>query len=159
VRRMFGRVCFYSGRANVFRRQGFQKRAQAVQSMQSKPCSGQQFFRRHGAASGNQDSLLAVRQRNDGSVQAHARASCLLPGMFPAPANDKSAGGIGATGLTASGFGERNLQAGPPAKLKLGLDMEVCANLAPLRESAGSLFCVFEAGFPYAARGAARGAI
>jgi hypothetical protein len=68
--------------------------------------------------------------------------------MFPAPANDKSAGGIGATGLTASGFGERNLHAGPPAKLKLGSDMEVCASLAPLRESAGSLFSFLKQVFP-----------
>jgi hypothetical protein len=160
---MFGRVCFYCGRADVFRRQGFQKRTQAVQSMQSKPCGGRCFFRGHSTASGNQNGLLAVRKRNYSSVQAHAGAACLLPGVFPTPANDESACRSGATGINRRVWGDVEIISGlgriaGQTENRLwggGLFQEAL----PARERCEEPFLFCEAGPVYAAFEARAGAI
>src|ERR1700751_2910482 len=83
------RVCFHSRRADVFLRQGFQERAQAVQKLQSKSRAGQQrveFDER--PARRNQNRLLAMWKRNNSSLQATPGSARLLPRMLPAAARD-----------------------------------------------------------------------
>src|SRR5258708_17653384 len=85
---MWSGVCLHRRRADVFRRQGFQERAQAVQGLQGQTRSerGSRPRCQYLPTGGNKDDLLAVRKGNHSSFPPDAGAARVLPRMFPAAA-------------------------------------------------------------------------
>src|ERR1700722_8817384 len=81
-------VCFHRRRTDVFRRQGLQKRAQAVQGLQSQAVSepGSKSRDEQLPTGGNQNDLLAVRKGNYRSFPPDAGSARVLPRMFSAAA-------------------------------------------------------------------------
>jgi hypothetical protein len=79
-------VCLHRRRADVFRRQGFQERAQAVQGLQSQALSEPGPKHQYLPTSGNQNDLLAVRKGNHSSFPPDAGTARVLPRMFPTAA-------------------------------------------------------------------------
>ena len=72
------------GRAGVFRRQGFSQRTKTVPRLQSQARGpGTSTGRATGTGRDHRD-LRFVRARNDGALQAHARAASSLPLVLPA---------------------------------------------------------------------------
>src|SRR5260370_42024321 len=90
------RVRLHRRRTNVLRRQGLQERAQAMQGVQV-PAGGRRKLRRLRARR-NQNHLLAVREGNDGSLQADAGSPGVLPRVFPAASSPELDGLVARAG-------------------------------------------------------------
>src|SRR5260370_29985820 len=93
MRRGFG---LQRRRTNVVRGEGLQERAQAMQGVQV-PAGGRRKLRRLRARR-NQNHLLAVREGNDGSLQADAGSPGVLPRVFPAASSPELDGLVARAG-------------------------------------------------------------
>jgi hypothetical protein len=102
VLRMRSRIRIYRRRTDVFRGQGFQERAEAVQGVQSKSRAGRRNGLWKRSTGRDKDSLLAVWERDDRPFQADSRPSRILPRMLSTQAGGGCSERDGVMGLKAA---------------------------------------------------------